>query len=78
MSLKSTAMLSAVPDVPFKPQEYRQPLKDRTTIKAKILRRCWLKTAEGQPMQTVDAGTIIQLERWIGEELRANGKADLL
>lgn len=59
-------------------RDYTPPPRDKTVVKIRITRNCWLRTAEGEPMQAADAGTVVSMQRWIADDLIACGKADLL
>lgn len=75
--MSTLAHLPRTSDQPFKAQEYRQPPKDLTIVKATITRACWV-TLPGEAMRTVKPGDVLLLPRWLAAELAANGKASLL
>lgn len=78
MNFKIVAPLKSQRDLDtFRPREYRQPPKDHTVVKCKVIRRCWV-TLPGETMRAAKPDEILLMPRWLAEELAANGKASLL
>lgn len=58
--------------------EYKQPPRDHTLVKVEVTRACWVTLRDGGPMQAVKPGQVLQLPRWLANDLAGNGKASLL
>ena len=59
-------------------RDYKMPPKDMTVVKVQVLRGCWVTLREGEPWQSVKPGQILQVPRWLANELFYCGQASLL
>lgn len=57
---------------------YTQPPRDQTLVKILIVRPCWVKLPGTEAMRTAHVNEVLQLPRWLADELAANGKASLV
>lgn len=81
MNLPSAAMLKPRSDfesLHSRPREYKPAPRDTTPVKVRIVRGCWVRVIDGAPMRAAKPGEVLQLPRWLADELAANGKASLL
>ena len=58
--------------------DYVLPPRDTTIVKCKIVRACWVTLRENEPWQSVKPGQILQVPRWLANELFYCGQASLL